>query len=125
MKYVVLVDDEKVMQIIIKMQFKEKLRKNIFGILFFSSGEECLNYIKTNTDLEISLIITDINMPKMDGYELVKNIKLFSPDLYIIIMSAYNDKNHVSRAFLAGANDYLTKPLNFKQLLTIIEKTAS
>jgi YesN/AraC family two-component response regulator len=83
--------------------------------VFAFSGEEALHYL-SNRPLDLALVLSDINMPGMDGIELLKRIKTQSPALSIFMITAYEGKDFVQNAMDNGADGYLTKPIDFESL---------
>ena len=81
---------------------------------YFSNGLDALNSFKNN---QYDLIITDINMPILNGIELIKKIRVLNKEIPIIITTAYNDNDYIKDAKDVGMNSYLLKPLNFEYLI--------
>ena len=88
--------------------------------LHAKNGKEVVDIFKTNPDID--LIIMDIKMPLMDGFEATKQIRKQNKDVIIIAQTAYVMVNDHEQAINAGCNDYITKPINAKELLKIIDK---
>lgn len=98
--------------------FRSILSKK-FELVTASSGNEALDILK---DKAISLVLLDIKMPKMDGMEVLKKVKEMEPDLDVIMVTASRDIASAVEAMKLGALDYITKPFEVKELLTVIEK---
>ena len=119
---ILVVDDEPDLQMLMMQKFRHKVRSNEFEFLFAENGSEALE--KINENKEISLILSDINMPKMDGLTLLNKLQeLQRLDLKAIMVSAYGDMENIRTAMNRGAYDFVTKPIDFKDLETTIEKT--
>lgn len=119
---ILVVDDEPDLQMLMMQKFRHKVRSNEFEFLFAENGSEALDMI--NEDHDISLILSDINMPKMDGLTLLNKLQeLQRHDLKAIMVSAYGDMENIRTAMNRGAYDFVTKPIDFKDLETTIEKT--
>lgn len=103
---VLIVDDEPLFR---KMMFGMFNRKDLGYRVVYSAcdGEDCLKYLGNES---VNLIITDIRMPRMDGIALIKQLTVDYPNIFTVVLSAYNDFTLVREAFLNGANDYLLKP---------------
>lgn len=115
-KNILIVDDDPVMRDSLKETLK---RKKGFTITIACDGEEALRKIKEDS---FDLIITDLKMPKMNGLDLVKNIKSMSSEVTVIVMTAYGTVETAVTAMKEGAFDYLTKPFSIDELETVVEK---
>lgn len=119
---ILFVDDEKDLKLIINQKYKKQIQTNIYEFFFAHNGIEALEVLKEHP--EISIILTDINMPEMDGLELLKNVTAMNkPLLKTIIISAYDDMKNIRSAMNNGASDFLTKPLDLNDLTITIENT--
>jgi len=118
---ILIVDDEPDIEILMKQRFREQLREKKFLFSFARNGIEALDIL--SKDPEIRLVISDINMPEMDGLTLLKNINKKFPAIIPIIVSAYGDMNNIRAAMNLGAFDFVTKPINFEDLTLTISKT--
>lgn len=114
-KYKLLVvDDEIDIEAIFEVMFSDLIDQQLFDYHYFSSGQKCLEYIETEKHPEtIFLILSDINMPQMDGYGLLQNIKKKYPELTVYMVSAYSEDEYIDKAKNLGASDYVVKPVNF------------
>jgi len=111
---VLIVDDEKDIQMLFEQRFRKEIRNQDIEFVFAFSGEEALEYMNALKH-EFILILSDINMPGMSGLELLKKIKAkySQPPPVVMMITAYGDaENHTTAASL-GADDFLTKPLDF------------
>lgn len=114
---ILVVDDEADVKPLFLQHFRKEIRENRLHFDFALSGEEALNYLH-DTPSEVVLILSDINMPGMTGLELLSHIrqKYLTPSPVVMMITAYgNEENHI-QAMKNGANDFLTKPLDFNLL---------
>ena len=119
---ILVVDDEPDLQMLMMQKFRHKVRSKEYEFLFAENGRDALDKISEYE--EISLILSDINMPKMDGLTLLDELQdLQRNDLKAIMVSAYGDMENIRTAMNRGAYDFVTKPIDFKDLETTIEKT--
>lgn len=111
---ILVVDDEKDIQILFEQRFRKEIRKKQVELIFAFSGEEALEYMN-KLNHEFVLILSDINMPGMSGLELLKKIKAkyYHPPPVVMMITAYGDAENHDTATSLGADDFLTKPLNF------------
>lgn len=114
---ILVVDDEKDMQLLFEQRFRKEIRDKIIRFAFANSGEEALTYMK-NHHHEAVLILSDINMPGMSGLELLENIKqqYEAPPPVVMMVTAYGDDENYNQAIQLGADDFLTKPIDFTLL---------
>ena len=114
---ILVVDDEKDIQTLFEQRFRKEIRSGEMTFAFAYSGEEALEYME-KTGQEAVLILSDINMPGMSGIELLKRIKghFENPSPVVMMITAYGDDENYNQAIRWGANDFLTKPLDFNQL---------
>jgi len=116
------VDDEPDVESLMKMKFRRQIRDNLFDLVFARSGSEALTKIGENPD--VCLVLSDINMPEMDGLTLLQRInELKNPLLKTVVVSAYGDMGNIRTAMNRGAFDFVTKPIDFTDLETTIQKT--
>ena len=119
---ILVVDDEPDLQMLMMQKFRHKVKSKEYEFLFAENGQEALDVVSSHKDL--SLILSDINMPKMDGLTLLDELQgLNRNDLRTVIVSAYGDMENIRTAMNRGAYDFVTKPIDFKDLETTIEKT--
>ncbi|MBI1807745.1 MAG: fused response regulator/phosphatase [Ignavibacteria bacterium] len=119
---ILVVDDEPDLEELIRQKFRKKVRENEFQFLFARNGVEALE--KMNKDRTIDLVLTDINMPEMDGLTLLSELEsLKIQTLKAVIVSAYGDMENIRTAMNRGAFDFLTKPIDFNDLELTINKT--
>jgi two-component system chemotaxis response regulator CheY len=120
---ILVVDDEADVQPLFLQHFRKELRHHDFEFDFALSGEEALEYLKGNSS-EVVLILSDINMPGMSGIDLLSRIRVDYRDLSPVVMmiTAYGDEENFKQAMEKGANDFLTKPLDFNLLKEKLKK---
>lgn len=114
---ILVVDDETDVKALFEQRFRKEIRSGEFSFAFASSGEDALTYLDIH-EHEVVLILSDINMPGMSGLELLKKIKqLYStPPPVVMMITAYGDEENYNRSVSLGADDFLTKPLDFNLL---------
>lgn len=114
---ILVVDDEKDIQPLFEQRFRREIRNGEFDFVFAYSGEEALVCL-ADYQHEAVLILSDINMPGMSGLELLRNIKQrhHEPPPVVMMITAYGDSDNYNRAMELGADDFLTKPVNFTEL---------
>lgn len=110
------VDDEQDIELLFRQRLRRLLKEGIIEIKFAFSGEEAINYLNELEQPDIALILSDINMPGMSGFELLQRVKAKFPDLKVMMITAYGDDEHQNKARSLGADDFLSKPLDFKEL---------
>ncbi len=116
------VDDELDMEDLILQKFRRKIRKGEIEFLFAHNGQEALDVLRENTD--INIVLADINMPKMDGLEFLRRVnEKENPLLHVIMVSAYGDMKNLRTAMNLGAFDFITKPIDFSDMELTINKT--
>lgn len=114
---ILVVDDEKDVQLLFQQRFRREIKKGEVKFEFAFSAEEAINYLDANLH-EAVLILSDINMPGKSGLELLDDIKrnYKVPPPYVMMITAYGDEDNYKRAFELGADDFLTKPVDFTTL---------
>jgi two-component system, chemotaxis family, chemotaxis protein CheY len=113
---ILVVDDEKDVQVLFEQRFRKEIKSKEMEFAFAYSGEEALKYL--NELHEAVLILSDINMPGMSGLELLRHIKEkhHEPPPLVMMITAYGDAENYNTAMKLGADDFLTKPLEFSLL---------
>src|SRR5437764_40546 len=119
---ILVVDDEKDVQILFQQRFRKEIREGATNFVFAYSGEEALQYLNQH-DHEAVLILSDINMPEMDGLTLIGKLNEVSPLIKAVIVSAYGDMENIRTAMNKGAFDFICKPVNFDDLELTMTKT--
>jgi len=114
---ILVVDDEKDVQFLFQQRFRKEIRNQTMIFAFAFSGEEALAYLNHHIH-EAVLILSDINMPGMSGLELLEKIKTnyLEPPPVVMMITAYGDDENFATAQRLGADDFLTKPVDFKAL---------
>lgn len=114
---ILVVDDEADVQPLFIQRFRKEIKSGEFDFSFALSGEEALSYLHS-AHSEIVLILSDINMPGMTGIELLSRIRheYETPPPVVMMITAYGDEENRTQAMTNGANDFLTKPLDFNLL---------
>ena len=114
---ILVVDDEKDMQMLFEQRFRKEIKAKEMEFVFAFSGEEALTYLNQHVH-EVVLILSDINMPGMNGLELLANIKrrYDTPPPVVMMITAYGDADNYNEAMQLGADDFLTKPIDFNLL---------
>ncbi len=118
---ILVVDDEPDVQPLFMQRMRRDIRAGRYELVFAQNGVEALEML--NQDSGIEMVITDINMPKMDGLTLLEQIPRVDPNIRSIIISAYGDMKNIREAMNRGAFDFVTKPLDFEDLQVTIERT--
>lgn len=111
---VLVVDDEEDMQTLFQQKFRKEIRDGMVDFVFATSGEQALQYLSKN-EHEAVLILSDINMPGMSGLQLLEQIKqkFHAPPPVVMMITAYGDAENYNHAMQLGADDFLTKPVDF------------
>ena len=118
---ILVVDDEPDLEPLICQKFRRNIRHKEIEFFFANNGLEALSQLKSQPDIDI--VLTDINMPQMDGLTLLTNLSEQYPSIRSIIISAYGDMDNIRAAMNRGAFDFLTKPLNLQDLEITTNKT--
>ncbi|SDA35084.1 adenylate cyclase [Methylobacterium sp. UNC378MF] len=118
---ILVVDDEPDLEALITQKFRRQIRQGIVTFLFAQDGQEALDRLAEQPDVD--LVVSDINMPRMDGLTLLAKLQDLAERPSTIIVSAYGDMANIRTAMNRGAFDFLTKPIDFADLETTIERT--
>jgi adenylate cyclase len=118
---ILVVDDEPDLEALILQKFRRQIRDGTLSFLFACDGVEALAALKANDDID--LVVSDINMPRMDGLSLLAKLQESEDRVSTIIVSAYGDMTNIRTAMNRGAFDFVTKPIDFGDLETTIAKT--
>jgi len=121
MAKILVVDDEADLEMLVKQKFRKKIRENVYEFIFAQNGEEALQKVSEHPDLDI--ILSDINMPIMDGLTLLSRLPEANPLLKAVMVSAYGDMQNIRTAMNRGAFDFVCKPVDFDDLDLTMEKT--
>jgi len=121
MAKILVADDEVDLEMLIKQKFRQKIREQEYEFVFAVNGNDALEKIQLHPDIDI--VLSDINMPEMDGLTLLSRLGESSPLIKSVIVSAYGDMDNIRTAMNRGAYDFITKPINFEDLSLTMEKT--
>ncbi len=121
MTKILVADDEADLEMLIKQKFRQKIREQHYEFIFASNGNDALDKLAKFPDIDF--VLSDINMPEMDGLTLLSRLNESNPLLKTIMVSAYGDMDNIRTAMNRGAFDFITKPINFDDLTVTIEKT--
>ena len=120
---ILVVDDEPDLEDLIRQKFRRQIREGALAFVFARDGVEALEQIAAHS--EIDMVVTDINMPRMDGLTLIERLTAAERRLSTVIVSAYGDMANIRTAMNRGAFDFLTKPIDFGDFETTLRKTFS
>ncbi len=118
---ILVVDDEPALELLIRQKFRKQIRANELSFSFAGDGLEALEKLKD--DPAIGVVLTDINMPRMDGLTLLENLREVDRTIRAIVVSAYGDLKNIRTAMNRGAFDFVTKPIDFTDLETTMQKS--
>lgn len=121
MTKILVADDEADLETLIRQKFRQKIREQQYEFVFAINGNDALNKIQENPDVDI--VLSDINMPEMDGLTLLTKLGEGNPLIKAVMVSAYGDMDNIRTAMNRGAFDFITKPVNFEDLELTMEKT--
>ena len=121
MSKILVVDDETDLEVLIKQKFRQKIRDNQYEFVFAANGKHALEQLELHTDVDV--VLSDINMPEMDGLTLLTKLNEQNGLFKSVIVSAYGDMDNIRTAMNRGAFDFITKPVNFEDLELTMEKT--
>ena len=120
---IMVVDDEPDLEVLIKQKFRKQIRAKEYEFIFAGNGKEALSSLKDEPD--VAIVLSDINMPEMDGLTLLSHLNESAPLTKSVIVSAYGDMDNIRTAMNRGAFDFITKPIDFSDLSITMEKTLS
>ena len=113
---ILVVDDEIDVKFLFEQRFRKERKNGEIEFQFAHSGEEALQLLEASGNADLALILSDINMPGMNGLQLLKVLREKYENLRVFMITAYGDDANRKQAEEYGANDYLTKPLDFSDL---------
>jgi len=119
---ILIVDDEPDVAELFRQRFRREARQGIYVLHFAGSGEQALKALDVEIEPELIVIISDINMPGMDGLTLLQKVKAARPDLPVMMVTAYGDDEHRRRAAEYGAAEFITKPVDFDLLKSQLQQ---
>src|SRR4030095_1352234 len=121
MTKILVADDEVDLEVLIKQKFRRQIREHQYEFVYAVNGAEALEKIQQQPDIDV--VLSDINMPVMDGLTLLAKLKEMNSLTKSVIVSAYGDMDNIRAAMNRGAFDFVTKPVNFEDLELTMEKT--
>ena len=121
MPTILVVDDEPDLEILLTQKFRRKIRKGEMKLIFAQNGVQALEKLQSHDDID--MVLSDINMPEMDGLTLLHQLNSLHMDLRAVIVTAYGDMKNIRTAMNRGAFDFVTKPIDFDDLEATISKT--
>ena len=121
MPKILVVDDEPDLELLLRQKFRRRIRSGEFTLVFAQNGVQALEQLERHPDVD--MVLSDINMPEMDGLTLLHQLDQLNLDLRAVIVTAYGDMKNIRTAMNRGAFDFVTKPIDFGDLDTTIAKT--
>ena len=121
---VLVVDDERDVEFLFRQKFRKEIRQGLIDLAFAFSAEEALHYLGDER-ADVVLVLSDINMPGMNGLELLRRIKETPPPIPVCMMTAYGNDEYRQKAREYGSDGYLTKPVDFEDLKQRIRTLAA
>jgi two-component system response regulator YesN len=117
MTHIVIVDDEADTHLLYKLKLKKLFSAwGDVSLTSFLKATDCLAYLKNSENPKVDLILSDINMPEMDGFELLQEVKRLGLDMPVYVVSAYESSDFKNKAHSLGAARFLSKPVDFNAL---------
>jgi CheY-like chemotaxis protein len=113
---ILVVDDESDVAELYRQRFRREVRQGTYAIHFANSGEDALDKLASGVEPTLIAILSNINMPRMDGLDLLGAVKRHYPELPVMMVTAYGDDERRRRAKELGAVEFLTKPIDFDLL---------
>ncbi len=118
---ILVVDDEPDLEPLVLQRMRRAIRQGVYEFVFARNGVEALEVLDREDDID--MVLSDINMPEMDGLTLLEQIPSVNPDIRAVIISAYGDMQNIRTAMNRGAFDFVTKPLDFDDLRITVDRT--
>jgi CheY-like chemotaxis protein len=122
---ILIVDDEPDVAELFRQRFRREARHGTYVLHFAGSGEEALDMLAHEIEPQLIVILSDINMPGIDGLALLREVKQQRPDLPVMMVTAYGDDERRQRAIEYGAAEFITKPVDFDLLKRQLAQLAS
>lgn len=121
---ILMVDDEPDAEALFRQKFRREMRRAEYDFHFAQSGQAALDLLQQHRDPPVLLLLSDINMPGMSGMELLEQVKRDQPELPVIMITAYGDEGTEAEAKSRGADQLVSKPVDFDYLKTTISDYA-
>ncbi|TNE60290.1 MAG: response regulator [Bacteroidetes bacterium] len=118
---ILVVDDQPMFERLIRNMFRDQIEDGIYDFVFALNGKEALDALEQNNTID--MVLSDINMPQMDGLTFLGKVKDIRPGLKVVMVSAYGDMPNIRKAMNFGAYDFIPKPIEFEDLEATIQKT--
>ena len=122
---ILVVDDEPDVPDLFRQRFRREARQGQYVLHFAASGEEALSQLSGEIQPELIVVLSDINMPGMDGLALLREVKQKRPDLPVMMVTAYGDDERRRRAAEYGATEFVTKPVDFDRLKSQLQQLSA
>ncbi|PIK15073.1 response regulator [Halobacteriovorax sp. JY17] len=116
------VDDEDDIAALYKVFFKKEQKKDLVSLHCVRSGQECIDFLNSKEGENTHIVLCDINMPEMDGFEVLTRIKQTMESVKVFMISAYDNDEYLEKAVSLGSEKYFTKPVNFPLLKETIQE---
>ena len=113
---IMIVDDERDVEVLFRQQFRKEVREGRVDLCYAFSGEEALEYLGSLSPPDVVCMLSDINMPGINGLELLRTVKEKYPQIRVSMITAYGDEQNFETAMSTGAEHYFTKPIDFVQI---------
>ncbi len=117
---IVVVDDEEDIKLLFEYRFRKEIKNNNLILHYFESVDDAIKFIIPNHN-SIKCIFSDINMPNKDGFDLIREIRTIGLNTKIVMVSAYSDRANKDRSLESGADGFVSKPINFEMIRTILD----
>jgi len=117
---ILVIDDEPDVVLLMKQRFRKKIRESVYEFIFATDGEDALEKLRQHPDTDV--VLSDINMPRMDGLTFLARVGEVNPLVKVIMVSAYSDMSNIRVAMNRGAFDFLVKPIDFEDLDATLNK---
>ena len=118
---ILVVDDEPDLEVLMRQRMRRDIRSGRYSFAFAANGVEALEVLRAHNDIDV--VLSDINMPKMDGLTMLSEIAKMDPDMRAVMVSAYGDIENIRSAMNLGAFDFVTKPVDFADLRRTLDRT--
>lgn len=120
---IVIVDDEADTHLLYKLKLKKLFaNRSELNLVSFLNATDCLDYLKKSDTEHVDLVLSDINMPGMDGFELLREVRKFDKKLLFYMVSAYESSEYRNKAEALGAQHFISKPVDFSSLVDILRR---